>query len=62
MSLPNPLVYISSLFLCTVFIAVVVLGGEIYVFAFVLDSRKVNGINGILNGTSCVILWLILLG
>lgn len=61
-SLSEPLGYISSLFLCTVFIAVVVLGGEMYAYAFVLDSWNVNDINGILNDTSCVILWLILLG
>lgn len=30
----------------------VILGGEMYVYAFVLDSWKVNNINGILNGFS----------
>lgn len=41
-----------SISICTVmFIALVVfnvvLGGEMYVYAFVLDSQKVNNINGI---------------
>lgn len=31
-----------------------VLGGEMYVYAFVLDSWKVNDINGILNDCPCV--------
>lgn len=60
--LPDLLLYVSSLFLCMVFIAVVVLGGETYDCAFVLDSGKVDDINGILNDTSCVILLLLLLG
>lgn len=45
-----------------VLIAVVVLGGEMYEYAFVLDSGKVDDINGILNDTSCVIPLLLLLG